>query len=124
VPATIDALPECVAAAKGRIRIHIDGGFRRGADIFRALALGAEHVWVGRPALWGLAVRITFTLHRFKSEILIWWQYDGQAGVEKMLDVLKEDFRRCMCLCGCKSIEDIKSSCLARINGDGVLAKL
>jgi (S)-2-hydroxy-acid oxidase len=56
VPATIDALPACVAAAKGRIKIHIDGGFRRGADIFRALALGAQCVWVGRPALWGLAV--------------------------------------------------------------------
>lgn len=56
VPATIDALPACVAAARGRIGIHIDGGFRRGADIFRALALGAQFVWVGRPAIWGLAV--------------------------------------------------------------------
>lgn len=56
VPATIDALPACVAAARGRIRVHIDGGFRRGTDIFRALALGAEFVWVGRPAIWGLAV--------------------------------------------------------------------
>ncbi|KAE9978807.1 hypothetical protein BLS_000274 [Venturia inaequalis] len=105
VPATIDALPACVTAARGRIRIHIDGGFRRGADIFRALALGAEFVWVGRPAIWGLA-------------------YDGQAGVEKMIDLLKEDFRRCMALCGCKSVSDINRSCLARINADGVLAKL
>lgn len=56
VPATIDALTECVTAARGRIRVHIDGGFRRGADIFRALALGADFVWVGRPAIWGLAV--------------------------------------------------------------------
>jgi (S)-2-hydroxy-acid oxidase len=56
VPATIDALPACVAAARGRIHVHVDGGFRRGADIFRALALGAEFVWVGRPAIWGLAV--------------------------------------------------------------------
>lgn len=58
VPATIDTLAECVAAARGRVKIHIDGGFRRGADIFRALALGAEFVWVGRPAIWGLAVSV------------------------------------------------------------------
>jgi (S)-2-hydroxy-acid oxidase len=56
VPATLDALPECVVAAEGRIRIHVDGGIRSGTDIFKALALGAEHCWVGRPAIWGLAV--------------------------------------------------------------------
>jgi (S)-2-hydroxy-acid oxidase len=56
VPATLDALPECAAAAAGRIRIHIDGGIRTGTDMFKALALGAECCWVGRPALWGLAV--------------------------------------------------------------------
>lgn len=56
-PATIDALPECVAAANGQVRVHIDGGIRSGADIFKALALGAECCWVGRPAIWGLAVR-------------------------------------------------------------------
>jgi len=56
VPATLDALPECVAAAEGRVRIHIDGGIRSGTDMFKALALGAECCWVGRPALWGLAV--------------------------------------------------------------------
>lgn len=56
IPATIDALPECVEAAAGRLKIHVDGGIRSGTDIFKALALGADHVWVGRPALWGLAV--------------------------------------------------------------------
>jgi (S)-2-hydroxy-acid oxidase len=61
-PATIDALPECVAAADGKIRVHIDGGVRSGSDIFKALALGAEMVWIGRPAIWGLAVSI----NRFK----------------------------------------------------------
>jgi (S)-2-hydroxy-acid oxidase len=55
-PATIDALPECVKVARGRIRLHIDGGIRSGTDIFKALALGAECCWVGRPLLWGLAV--------------------------------------------------------------------
>ncbi|KAJ5242785.1 oxidoreductase [Penicillium citrinum] len=57
-PATIDVLPACAKAARGRIRIHIDGGIRSGSDIFKALALGAECCWVGRPMLWGLAVRI------------------------------------------------------------------
>lgn len=56
VPATIDALPECVEAAAGRVRIHVDGGVRSGTDMFKALALGAECCWVGRPVFWGLAV--------------------------------------------------------------------
>jgi (S)-2-hydroxy-acid oxidase len=57
VPATIDALPECVEAARrGGIRVHVDGGIRSGNDLFKALALGAECCWVGRPAIWGLAV--------------------------------------------------------------------
>jgi (S)-2-hydroxy-acid oxidase len=55
-PATIDALPECVNAAEGKIRVHVDGGIRSGADIFKALALGAECCWIGRPVIWGLAV--------------------------------------------------------------------
>ena len=55
-PATIDVLAECVAAAEGKIKIHIDGGFRSGTDIFKAIALGAECCWVGRPAIWGLGV--------------------------------------------------------------------
>jgi (S)-2-hydroxy-acid oxidase len=88
VVASIDALPECVEAAAGRIRIHVDGGIRSGTDIFKALALGAECCWVGRPALWGLA-------------------YDGQKGVELMLETLHTEFRRCMQLTGCTSVEDI-----------------
>lgn len=56
VPATIDALPECVKAAAGKIDVHIDGGIRHGSDIFKALALGAKCVWIGRPVIWGLAV--------------------------------------------------------------------
>ena len=61
VMATLDALPECVDAAEGRIAVHVDGGFRSGTDIFKALALGADCCWVGRPAIWGLAVS-TFAL--------------------------------------------------------------
>lgn len=55
-PATIDVLAECAQAARGKIRLHVDGGIRSGTDIFKALALGAECCWVGRPMLWGLAV--------------------------------------------------------------------
>lgn len=105
VPATIDALIECADAAKGRIPIHIDGGIRKGTDVFIALALGADYVWVGRPAFWGLA-------------------YNGQAGVEKMLEILYDDFRRCMALCGCNSVKEINRSCLARMGLDGVLRRL
>lgn len=62
VPATLDALVECVEEARGsRLRVHVDGGFRRGSDIFIALALGAECCWVGRPTLWALAVSILYT---------------------------------------------------------------
>lgn len=64
VPATIDALPECAEAANGRIKVGIDGGIRRGSDIFKALALGADFCFVGRIPLWGLAVSIVPKLNR------------------------------------------------------------
>ena len=60
---TLDALPECVEAANGRIAVHVDGGFRSGTDIFKALALGADCCWVGRPAIWGLAVCHFYWFH-------------------------------------------------------------
>ena len=56
VPATADALPEVVDAVEGRAAVLVDGGIRRGVDVAIALALGADAVLVGRPALWGLAV--------------------------------------------------------------------
>lgn len=56
VCATLDALEDIVAAVKGRIQIHVDGGIRRGSDIFKAIALGADYCWVGRIPIWGLAV--------------------------------------------------------------------
>ena len=58
VPATLDSLRDCIPAAAGKIPIAIDGGIRRGSDIFKALALGASFCFVGRIPIWGLAVSI------------------------------------------------------------------
>ncbi|ETV86223.1 hypothetical protein, variant [Aphanomyces astaci] len=65
VPATIEALPAIVAAVQGRAEIYLDGGVRRGTDVFKALAMGARCVFLGRPVLWGLAhsVRTLYCLH-------------------------------------------------------------
>ncbi len=82
VPATIDALPEVVEAVGGRIPVLMDGGVRRGTDVAVALALGAEAVLVGRPALWGLAV-------------------DGEAGAARALGMLADEFRLALALLGC-----------------------
>ncbi len=60
MPATIDALRQCAPIAKGRIQICMDGGIRRGSDIFKALALGAQFCFVGRIPIWGLAVSLVF----------------------------------------------------------------
>lgn len=87
-PATIDALPEIVAAVDGRIEVLIDGGIRRGTDVVKALALGAKAVAVGRPVLWGLA-------------------HDGQAGVERVLELLRFEVDLAMGLCGCGTVEEI-----------------
>ena len=56
VPATIEMLPGIVQAVGGRIPVYLDGGIRRGTDVFKALAYGAAGVFVGRPILWGLSV--------------------------------------------------------------------
>ncbi|KAI1272508.1 hypothetical protein F5Y07DRAFT_403332 [Xylaria sp. FL0933] len=105
VPATLDVLPECVAAAEGKIPIHIDGGIRTGADIFKAIAIGAQCCWVGRPVMWGLA-------------------YDGEKGVDKMLNVLYDEFRRCMMLAGCKNVSEISKAALGIVGRDRPLARL
>lgn len=87
-PASIEALPEIVAAVKGRCEVFVDGGFYTGTDIFKALALGADMVFIGRPALWGLS-------------------HSGQDGVEKVLEILKDELDRTMALAGCTSIQEI-----------------
>jgi isopentenyl diphosphate isomerase/L-lactate dehydrogenase-like FMN-dependent dehydrogenase len=85
---TIESLPEVVEAVSGRVPVLIDSGFRRGTDIFKALALGADAVAVGRPYLWGLAAF-------------------GQAGVEAVLDILRKELALAMRLAGVTSIAGI-----------------
>ncbi len=79
--ATIEALPEVVAAVGSRIPVYMDGGVRRGTDVFKALALGAKAVGIGRPFLWGLGAF-------------------GQAGVERVLEILQGELRLVMGNCG------------------------
>jgi 4-hydroxymandelate oxidase len=88
---TIECLPEILEAVKGRIPVMIDGGFRRGTDIFKALAMGARAVCVGRPYLWGLSAF-------------------GQPGVERVLDILRAELELAMKQCGTRSIAEIQPS--------------
>jgi isopentenyl diphosphate isomerase/L-lactate dehydrogenase-like FMN-dependent dehydrogenase len=80
--ATADALPEIAEAVEGRAALLVDGGIRRGVDVATALALGADAVLVGRPALWGLAAA-------------------GADGVAQVLDLLREELELTLALCGC-----------------------
>ena len=91
---TIECLPEVVSAARGRIPVIVDGGFRRGTDIFKALALGADAIAIGRPYLWGLA---SF----------------GQEGVETVLDLLARELEIVMKQAGTVRIADIGRSHIA-----------
>lgn len=59
VSSQIDALSEVVEAVQGRIEVYLDGGIRKGSDVLKALALGAKCVFIGRPALWGLAYKVS-----------------------------------------------------------------
>ncbi|HEV7234679.1 MAG TPA: alpha-hydroxy acid oxidase, partial [Ktedonobacteraceae bacterium] len=85
---SIEALPEIVDAVAGRCEIYLDGGIRRGTDIFKALALGVRAVLVGRPILWGLAV-------------------DGASGVQQVLSILHTELERAMKLAGCPTIASL-----------------
>jgi 4-hydroxymandelate oxidase len=90
---TIEALPEVVQAVAGRIPVLVDGGIRRGTDVFKALALGASAVGIGRPYIWGLS---TF----------------GQQGVERVLDIVNNELRLAMVGCGTRSLQEITSASL------------
>jgi 4-hydroxymandelate oxidase len=86
--ATIEALPEVVAAVGGHIPVFMDGGVRRGTDVFKALALGAKAVGIGRPMLWGLGAF-------------------GQAGVDQVLAILQAELKLAMGNCGTRTLSDI-----------------
>ncbi|KAJ4975649.1 hypothetical protein NE237_000755 [Protea cynaroides] len=87
-PATILALEEVVKAAQGRVPVFLDGGVRRGTDVFKALALGASGIFIGRPVVFSLAA-------------------DGEAGVRKVLKMLRDEFELTMALSGCRSLKEI-----------------
>ncbi|MBY0434079.1 MAG: alpha-hydroxy-acid oxidizing protein, partial [Cyclobacteriaceae bacterium] len=90
---TLDALPAIVKATNDQLPVLIDGGIRGGADVFKALALGAKAVCIGRPYVYGLAVA-------------------GEDGVAEVLKNLMTDFDLTMGLSGCKSISEINAQCL------------
>lgn len=86
--ATIDALPDVVAAVRGRASVFLDGGVRRGSDVVKALALGAEAIFVGRATLYGLAAF-------------------GQPGAERALQILSAEIDRTLAALGCASVKDL-----------------
>ncbi|KAG7590572.1 FMN-dependent dehydrogenase [Arabidopsis suecica] len=88
VPATIIALEEVVKAAQGKIPVFLDGGVRRGTDVFKAIALGASGIFIGRPVVFSLAA-------------------EGEAGVRKVLQMMREEFELTMALSGCTSLKEI-----------------
>ncbi|HEX9692246.1 MAG TPA: alpha-hydroxy acid oxidase [Gemmatimonadales bacterium] len=102
VPAPIDALLMIGMVARGRMPVLADGGIRRGTDVVKALALGAAAVLIGRPYVWGLAV-------------------DGEAGVARVLQLLKAETELAMALCGCPTVGDIDASLVTGLGwqGDG-----
>src|SRR5216110_2994125 len=92
---TIDALPEIVEAVGGRMPILVDSGFRRGTDIIKALAIGAQGVCVGRPYIWGLGAF-------------------GQAGVERVLELLHQETRAAMLQVGAPSLKHLTPALVRR----------
>jgi isopentenyl diphosphate isomerase/L-lactate dehydrogenase-like FMN-dependent dehydrogenase len=92
---SIDALPEIVEAVKGRIPILVDSGFRRGTDIVKALCMGAQAVCVGRPYIWGLGAF-------------------GQPGVERVLEIMREELSGAMQQVGAPSIKHLVPAMVRR----------
>jgi len=92
-PATADVLGPIVDAVRGRLEVLVDGGVRRGADVLRAVALGARAVLVGRPILWGLAVA-------------------GEEGALGVLETIREELDQAMALAGCARVADVNRELL------------
>uniref|UniRef100_A0A2N9I7R7 (S)-2-hydroxy-acid oxidase n=1 Tax=Fagus sylvatica TaxID=28930 RepID=A0A2N9I7R7_FAGSY len=90
-PATIAILEEIIQAVGGKIPVFFDGGVRRGTDVFKALALGAQAVLIGRPVVYGLAAK-------------------GEYGVKRVVQMLKDELELTMALSGCPSVKDITRS--------------
>lgn len=95
VAAALDALPEVVEAVGDRAAVLMDGGVRRGADVVKALALGAQAVLVGRPPLWGLAA-------------------DGADGAQRVLELLRDELALALALCGCTSPGEVTRAHVGR----------
>ena len=95
-PASIDVLPDIAKAVDHRVPIVFDSGVRRGSHVFKALALGADMVGIGRPYLYGLAL-------------------GGAQGVEAVIDQLDKELKIDMQLTGCKTIEDVKHAAIRHI---------
>jgi 4-hydroxymandelate oxidase len=93
--ATVEVLPEAVSAARGKLEVYLDGGVRRGADVVKAISLGAKAVFIGRPLFWGLAV-------------------DGDKGVIRVLDILREEMEITMAKCGRPTIASIDASTIVK----------
>lgn len=93
---TIEALPEIARAVDGKVEVYLDGGIRRGTDVVKAIALGADAVMLGRPLFWGLA-------------------YAGDRGVAHMLDILRDEVETTMVMCGKGSIADIGPDSVTRL---------
>ena len=93
--ATVDALPEIADRVAGRVPLLLDGGIRRGADVLKALALGARAVLIGRPYLWGLAA-------------------DGEAGVLHVLSILRNELELALALIGCPDVQRIDRTFVGR----------
>jgi isopentenyl diphosphate isomerase/L-lactate dehydrogenase-like FMN-dependent dehydrogenase len=82
-PSTLEALPEVVAAVNGKIPVMIDSGFRRGSDVLKALALGADAVWLGRASRWALGAFGPPGVQRLLSEIIFKELIDATAAMGK-----------------------------------------
>jgi 4-hydroxymandelate oxidase len=93
--ATADALPEIVAAVDGSCAVLVDGGIRRGTDVVKAIAMGADAVLMGRPLLWGLG-------------------HDGEDGALLALNLIREELLEAMALCGAPTLADLTPDLLAR----------
>ncbi|CAH1226881.1 HAO1 [Branchiostoma lanceolatum] len=103
VPATIDVLPDIIRAVGGKAEVYVDGGVRTGTDVLKALALGARCVFIGRPALWGLA-------------------HNGAEGVEQVLQILTDELSLAMARTGCAKISDIQPSLVVHQSYYGIPA--